>query len=108
MSDFTKYVGRRALVKETISACCETVEVRIKEVSPSGNHVLLKFAGSEMWVLVAKYELIEVLPEPATDDKYIDECRKVFMGVADDFIRFGKAFQKAMEESKGQPTEKKL
>ena len=102
MSDFEKYVGRRVLVKET-TVVRAVKECRIKEVSPSGNHVFLSFPDGDSWEMVAKYEILEVLPEQVVDDKHFDECRKLFTGFADEFIRVNKAFQKAMNESKVGP-----
>lgn len=60
MNKYKDNVGNRVLIDWGISGL---LEVRILEVSPSGDRAKIKSDGHTEWIKVWQHDIVEVLPE---------------------------------------------
>jgi len=62
LTDIRKLVGKRVLLKRTLAWGGELHEATVVELTPSKEHVKLRFAkGHSIWVHVNDYRVVEVL-----------------------------------------------
>lgn len=67
MDNWKKHISKRVLIRKFWSSGDYPKEVIIKELSPNGTHVKLKWpSGSEGWVRTSNWDIVEVL-EGAAD-----------------------------------------